>query len=247
MTPFADEIERALAHLDIAAVKRTYWEQNEFFDLERWVPASIIERMVAEVERVRPAVHRNYIPRHKKGGSVSYYTLVEQAPTILALYRAPAFIRFLANVTGQPLEPCPPDDPHSCALYFYTEPGDHIGFHFDTSYYRGARYTVLLGLVERSSSRLVCQLFKNVPGRPPVELRLATHPGTLVVFNGDKVWHAVTPLGEGEERVSLTLEYVTDPAMSPVKRLVSNLKDAFAYFGVRQVFLRRRESRRVTQ
>jgi hypothetical protein len=233
----ADEVERALAGLDVAEVKRTYWAQNEFLCLERWLPASIVEPIVAEVERVRPAVHRNYIPRHKKGGSVSYYTLLEQAPTIIALYRAPAFIRFLAEITGQPLQPCPKSDPHSCALYFYTEPGDHIGFHFDTSYYKGSRYTVLVGLIERSSSRLVCQLFKDDPQkRPPVELRLATHPGTLVAFNGDKLWHAITPLGEREERVSLTLEYVTDPSMSPLKRLYSNLKDSFAYFGIKTVF-----------
>ena len=236
-TVVADEVERALGGLDFDEVKKTYWNQNEFIHLERWLPAAIVERMVAEVERVRPAVHRNYIPRHKKGGSVSYYTLVEQAPTILALYRAPAFIRFLANVTGQPLQPCPESDPHSCALYFYTEPGDHIGFHFDTSYYKGSRYTVLVGLIERSSSRLVCQLFKDDPGgRPLVELQLATHPGTLVAFNGDKLWHAITPLGEHEERVSLTLEYVTDPSMSAVKRLFSNLKDSFAYFGLKTVF-----------
>jgi hypothetical protein len=38
-----------------------------------------------------------------------------------------------------------------------------------------------------------------------------------------------------EERVSLTLEYVTDPAMSPLKRFVSNMKDAIAYFGFRAV------------
>ena len=246
-TSVAETVARALATLDVERVRREYGAQNEFVCLERWLPAPLVERMLAEVERVRPAINRNFIPRHKKGGSVSFYALLEQAPTMVALYRAPAFVEFLAGLAGRPLQPCPPDDPHSCALYFYTEPGDHIGFHFDTSYYRGARYTVLLGLVERSSSRLVCQLFKNVPGRRPVELRLATHPGTLVVFNGDKLWHAVTPLGEGEERVSLTLEYVTDPTMSPVKRLVSNLKDAFAYFGVRQVFLRSRESTRVTQ
>jgi len=236
-TAVADEVERALAGLDFDHVKKTYWEQNEFVCLERWLPASIIEGMVAEVERVRPAIHRNYIPRHKKGGSVSYYTLVEQAPTILALYRAPAFIRFLASLTGRPLQPCPESDPHACALYFYTEPGDHIGFHFDTSYYKGGRYTVLVGLIERSSSRLVCQLFKDDPaGRPLVELRLATHPGTLVAFNGDTLWHAITPLGEHEERVSLTLEYVTDPSMSAMKRLFSNLKDSFAYFGLKTVF-----------
>jgi hypothetical protein len=236
-TLVAREVERALAGLDVATVKKTYWEQNEFIHLDRWLPASIVDRIVAEVEPVRPAVHRNYIPRHKKGGSVSYYTLVAEAPTILALYRAPAFIRFLTELTNQALQPCPETDPHSCALYFYTEPGDHIGFHFDTSYYKGGRYTVLVGLIERSSSRLVCQLFKNDPsGRPIVERRLATHPGTLVVFNGDKLWHAITPLGDNEERVSLTLEYVTDPSMSPFKRLFSNLKDSFAYFGLKTVF-----------
>ena len=97
---------------------------------------------------------------------------------------------------------------------------------------------MLLGLIERSSSRLVCQLYRNDPRRAPVDLQLATHPGTLILFNGDKLWHSVTPLGEGEERVSLTLEYVTDPSMHPVKRLFSNLKDAFAYFGFRAVFRR---------
>lgn len=237
-TTVTETVTRALAGVDVEAVRRRYWEQNEFVYLERWLPASLVDRMLAEVDRVRPAINRNYIPRHKKGGSVSFYTLLEQAPTIIALYRAPAFIAFLGALTGRSLQPCPPGDPHSCALYFYTEPGDHIGFHFDTSYYRGARYTVLLGLIERSSSRLVCQPFKKDPTRPPVEVTLATDPGTFILFNGDKLWHAITPLGRDEERVSLTLEYVTDPSMHPAKRLFSNLKDAVGYFGFRAVFRR---------
>ena len=84
----------------------------------------------------------------------------------------------------------------------------------------------------------MCQLYKKDPSRTPVELQLATHPGTIVAFNGDKLWHSITPLGDNEERVSLTLEYVTDPSMHPLKRLFSNLKDAFAYFGLRAVFRR---------
>lgn len=237
-TSVAATVAQALAGVDVEEVRRRYWEQGEFVYLERWLPAALVDRMVAEVERVRPTLNRNYIPRHKKGGSVSFYTLLEQAPTIVALYRSPAFVEFLARLTGQRLQPCPPGDPHSCALYFYTEPGDHIGFHFDTSYYRGARYTVLLGLIERSSSRLVCQMFKKDPTRAPVEVQLTTHPGTFILFNGDTLWHAITPLGEDEERVSLTLEYVTDPSMHPVKRVFSNLKDAVAYFGFRAVFRR---------
>jgi hypothetical protein len=233
-------IARAVDALDVDAVRARYGEQNEFVYLERWLPPSVLVPCLAEVERVRPALHRTYIPRHKKGGSVSHFTLAAQAPTILALYRSPAFLDLLGRVTGQRLQRCPDRDPHACALYLYTEPGDHIGFHYDTSYYRSARYTVLVGLIERSSSRLVCQPFKGDPTREPVELRLATEPGTLVLFNGGKLWHAITPLREGEERVSLTLEYVTDPRMTPLKRFVSNMKDSIAYFGFRSVFGRPR-------
>ncbi len=240
----SEEVARALRGLDVEALRRRYQEQGEFVHLERWLPGSLVDRMLAEVERVRPAIHRNYIPKHKKGGSVGFYTLAEHAPTILALYRAPALIDLLSRLAGQPLRPCPEPDPHACALYFYTEPGDHIGFHFDTSYYRGKRYTVLLGLIERSSSRLVCQLYRGDPTRRPVEVRLATHPGTVVVFNGDRLWHAVTPLGKDEERVSLAFEYVTDPTMPLPKRFVSNMKDAIAYFGFRTVFGRRAPSGR---
>jgi hypothetical protein len=239
METLAAAIGGALGRLDLEAVRRRYQEQNEAVWLERALPAAVVAPMVADVERVRPFVHRNYLPRHKKGGSVSYHTLVEQAPAIIALYRSAAFRAFLEGVTGRRLLPCPESDPHACALYFYTEPGDHIGFHYDTSYYRGARFTILVGLIERSSSRLVCQLYKDVPGRAPVEVALRTEPGTLVLFNGDRLWHAITPLGEGEERVSLTLEYVTDPRMTPLKRFVSNMKDSVAYFGFRSVFLRR--------
>ncbi|MBI1848267.1 MAG: 2OG-Fe(II) oxygenase [Candidatus Rokubacteria bacterium] len=232
----SDEIAHALGAIDAAAVQREYWRQNEFVMLRDCLPPALVARMVAEVDAVRPAAHRSYIPRHKKGGSVSYHTLAGRAPAILALYRSPAFLAFLRGVTRAPVGECPEHDPHRCALYFYTEPGDHIGFHYDTSYYRGARYTVLVGLIERSSSRLLCQPYKRVPGHPPEELALRTEPGTLVLFNGNTLWHAITPLGDGEERVSLTMEYVTDGSMSPGKRFVSNMKDAIAYFGFSAVF-----------
>ena len=235
----ADGVARALAALDLDTVRTTYLAQNEFVYFERFFPESVWGPMVEEVGRARARVNRNYIPRHKKGGSVSYHALREQAPAILTLYRSPEFLAFVRGVTGQPrADLCPDTDPHACALYYYTEPGDHIGFHFDTSYYKGTRYTVLVGLVERSSSRLVCQVHKDDPARQR-EVVLATEPGTLVLFNGDKLWHKITPLGEGEERVSLTLEYVTDPSMTRAKRFVSNMKDAIAYFGFRSVFTRR--------
>ena len=58
-----------------------------------------------------------------------------------------------------------------------------------------------------------------------------THPGTLVIFNGDSLWHEVTPLGENEKRVILTMEFVTDNKMTRWNRFISHTKDRFLYFG----------------
>jgi hypothetical protein len=44
--------------------------------------------------------------------------------------------------------------------------------------------------------------------------------------------------------VSLTFEYVTDPAMHPWRRVISKAKDAVAYFGFRQVFRRAKDQAR---
>lgn len=233
-------LARALAGVDFEGARREYWEQNECLFLERFLPPELVERcFLPEVDKLRPNVHRNYIPGHKKGGSISSYTLVEKAPLFLAFYKSPAFIDFLSRLTGARLLPCPEDDPHACALYFYTEPGDHMGFHYDNSYYKGARYTVLMGLVQRTEHcRLVARLYKDDPTRETREIQWAYGPGALVIFNGPKLYHAVTPLAPGEERVVLTMEYVTNPEMGVFRRFVSNMKDAIAYFGIRALIRR---------
>jgi hypothetical protein len=167
-TSLAAEVARAVRQLNFERLHQLYWEQNECLVLDRFLPPEVVERhLLPEVERLRPDIHRNYIPRHKKGGSVSFYTLAEKAPLFLDLYRSPAFIDFMSRLVDASVLPCPDDDPHACALYYYTEPGDHIGFHYDTSYYKGARYTVLIGLVQRSRRcQLVCQLHKGDPAGP---------------------------------------------------------------------------------
>ena len=183
-----DAIESAIASLDLERVRRDYWAQNEFVYLPEFLPRAVVQEQLARpAQQLKPLLNRNYIPKHKKGGSVSYYTVREQAPEFLELYRSPAFITFLRTLSGAPLKLCPENDPHACALYYYTEAGDHIGFHYDTSYYKGARYTVLMGLVDRSEQcRLVAHLYKDHPTRVMQELELRTEPGDMVIFNGGR-------------------------------------------------------------
>jgi hypothetical protein len=239
-----DELERAIRSLDFERVRREYWEQDECVFLDRFLPPVVVDaHLVPEVEKLKPNVHRNWLPGHKKGGSISSYTLAEKAPVFVDLHRSPPFVDFLSKLTDARLMPCPETDPHATALYYYTEPGDFMGFHYDTSYYKGARYTVLMGLVNRTEScRLVGQLYRGNPHRQTREIILSTEPGSMVIFNGEKLWHAVTPLAPEEERVVLTMEYVTNPEMGAIKRFVSNMKDALAYFGFAELLRRRNSS-----
>ncbi len=243
-TSMSAEIDGAVARLDFARLEQEYWEQDEFLFIPRFLRPEAIAPLVDDVRRLEPGLNRNYIPRHKKGGSVSHFAIAEDGPALLEFYRSASFLRFLSRLVRADLKLCPDDDPHACALYFYTEAGDHMGFHYDTSYYKGARYTVLFGLVQESASRLLCRLHTKQTGHPPVDLAVTTEPGSMVIFNGDKVSHGVSPSQAGDRRVVLTMEYVTSQEMGRAKRAFSNLKDAFAYFGVRALWQGRTRARR---
>lgn len=230
-------LDAALSAQDLPALRRAYREQDEFAVLENFLPPAVVERWLRELEALKPHLHRNFIPRHKKGGSVAFDTVDALAPSITGVYRDPRFRQLLADIAGAPMNECPPSDPHRCALYAYTEEGDHIGWHYDTSYYKDRRWTVLVGLYDRSSAKLLCDLHTRNPGHAVERRELTVGPGTVVLFNGDKLWHCVTPARAGEERYIVSMQYVTTGDMNPFLRFVSNMKDAIAYFGFKRVFL----------
>ena len=232
-----------LQGLDVPGLGREFREQGSFLYLPQFLPAATTAELISAVADVAPAINRNYLPGHKQGGSVSRHAIDELAPGIAALYRSPALLTWLSAVAGETLQVSPPDDPHAYALYFYTEPGDHIGWHYDTSYYAGRRYTVLIGVIDQSSCRLDYQLHTRSRGRAPQPGSVQIAPGGLVFFDGDALRHRISPLAPGERRVSLTFEYLTDPRMHGWGRFVSNMKDSIAYFGFRQVFGSRRARR----
>lgn len=229
-----------LRDLDARALREQFVRQGAFLYLPEFLPRATVADLVSAVSAVRGAVNRNYLPGHKQGGSVGRHAIDELAPGIAALYRSPALMDWLGRISGERLQPSPPEDPHAYALYFYTRPGDHIGWHYDTSYYAGRRYTALLGVIDESSCRLDYELHTRERGVATVAGSLRIPPGGLAFFDGDALRHRITPLGRDEWRVSLTFEYVTDPSMRRGWRLISNMKDALGYFGFRQVFRRAR-------
>lgn len=236
------EMRNTFAGQNLEALRRQFLDQGEFLLVEDLLPSPILTRVLEHLPTLDPLIHRNFVPRVKKGGSVGRHELDRASPLIPDLYRSPALRSFLQHLAGDTLLDCPASDPHTYALYYYTEPGDYITWHYDTSYYRGRRYTLLFGLVNESTATLDCQLHRANPDRESVDLSVPLRPGTFVFFNGDTVWHQVTPLGPDQRRVSLTMEFVTDPRMTPWHRFVSHMKDSIAYFGFRQVFRPRKHT-----
>ncbi|WP_408646969.1 HalD/BesD family halogenase [Trinickia dabaoshanensis] len=222
--------------LDRKRLREQFVDQGAFVYVDRFVPGELTARLAESARALLPAVNRNYLPGHKQGGSVSRHTIDRLAPHIAELYRSRVLVEWLEAITGDKLLPSPQDDPHAYALYYYTREGDHIGWHYDTSYYEGRRYTLLIGVIDDSSCRLDYELHTRTPGASPVADSIQYPPGAIVLFDGDKLRHRITPSKAGEMRVSLTFEYVTDARMRPWRRFVSNMKDAIAYFGFRQVF-----------
>jgi hypothetical protein len=234
--PIDAAIRGAVSREDEAARRHEYAAQDEFVILEDFLPAEVMERWEAELPALIPQIHRNYLPGHKKGGSVAYDTVATVAPSITGVYHSPQLLGFLRRITGAEMQECPSNDPHRCAFYAYTEEGDHMGFHYDTSYYKDRRWTLLVGFKDDSSSRLVCHLHTKNPGHEVEKLEVQMTPGMLVLFNGDKVYHAVTPTKAGETRYVVSMQFVTSGEMNPFMRFISNMKDAVAYFGLRGVF-----------
>jgi hypothetical protein len=224
-----------------AALEREFAAQGQFILLRDFLTPEATGRLIDAVAAVKQSVNRNYLPGHKQGGSVSRHVIDELAPFIAELYRSAALISWVGKVSGDALQVAPADDPHAYALYFYTRAGDHIGWHYDTSYYTGRRYTLLLGIIDESSCRLEYELHTREKGVATVAGAVQIPPGGLVFFNGDSLRHRITPLAENELRVSLTFEYVSNPKMRLWWRVISDVKDAILYFGFRQVFRRIRQ------
>jgi len=178
---------------------------------------------------------RSYVPTHKKGGTVAYESLFETAPAIVALYHSREMQALVSRIVGETVRPTPINDQSSLSVLFYEKPGDHIGWHYDHNFYRGRHFTVLLPVINQGSAAgglSHAMLQAKIRGE---ETDVATPPNALIVFEGAKVHHKVTPIIEGERRLVISMTYCTDPRANALQGAVRRIKDV-AFFGPRALW-----------
>jgi hypothetical protein len=194
-------------------------------------PASL-ERIRDEALAASDKKIRNFVPTHKKGGTVSYEQLHLHCPGSLAFYHSPAVQQWVSELVGMKVGPAGDHDQSANSLLFYDEAGDHINWHFDHNFYPGRQFTALINLVNvakdggMTASRLV---YKNAAGE---EIEVDTSANSFVVFEGAKVLHKATPIAEGDLRVMLSMTFNTNARITMVGEAMRRVKDT-AFYGVR--------------
>lgn len=233
------EVDAALATAlgpGLDAARAAFADGDEFLHLPAALPASLIERLRAEATAAHAT--RSVGLWHRRAGSVGYRRIQRQAPVAAAIYRSEALLGYLRALTGKPLMCRPDDDDHACTFYVYTRAGDHMGYHYDLCGCEdGAAYSCIIGVIDDSTQRLLVQLHRHDPARVR-PLSIATTPGTFIAFSGSKLWHAVSPLGHRERRISMGLAYVTTTHRPPMRKLVKVVADTVFHFGLGGVLAR---------
>lgn len=229
------EVQRdgAARPLPFATLQIPSFEQH-FATIPDFLPADRFEELRQEAERLA-SPERSYVPAHKKGGTIAYETLIQRAPAIVGFYHSEAMQRFVSRIVGVPVRPTPLHDQSSLSVLIYDRPGDHIGWHYDHNFYRGRHFTLLLPVVNAGSApsglshaRLAARLYDR-------ETPVGTPPNTLVLFEGARVLHKVSPIIEGERRIVISMTYCADPRASLAQSLARRLKDT-AFYGIRALW-----------
>jgi hypothetical protein len=202
--------------------------------MDNILPPDDFARLVGEVEDL-VETERSYLPAHKKGGTVAYETLEREAPSLVEHYRSSQLCSLVSDVVRLKVEPTPLHDQSSCSVLFYEKPGDHIGWHYDHNFYRGRHFTVLVPMVNRGrepNGLSQARLMARQHGRDQI---IPTPPNSMIVFEGARVRHKVTPIGEGERRVIWSMTFCADPRNSALQGVARRVKDT-AFFGFRALW-----------
>ena len=202
--------------------------------IANFLPADQFAEIDRDVKNLA-GVERSFVPTHKKGGTIAYETIINHGATIAAFYHAHALQSLVSRIVGVEVRPTPLHDQSSLSVLVYDRPGDHIGWHFDHNFYRGRHFTVLLSVVNTGHSKDGLSHARLIARIGGADSEIATPPNTLVLFEGAKVRHKVTPTIEGERRILISMTYCADPREDLLRAVARRIKDT-AFFGLRALW-----------
>lgn len=191
-----------------------------------------LEKLREEAMAIAGGKKRNYVPTHKKGGTVSYEQIHQSCPACLAFYHGEPVVKFVSQLVGEKVGPAGDHDQSAESILYYDEPGDHIQWHFDHNFYQGRQFTALINLVNRSADGKLSASKLQYRASDGSEVDVDTSENSFVVFEGQKVLHRATPTQPGDLRVMLSMTFNTVAKITPFREFKRRIKDT-AFFGLK--------------
>jgi 2OG-Fe(II) oxygenase superfamily len=199
---------------------------------EGFLDDSTLKTFRQECSDNMPRIVRGFVPTHKQGGTLSYETLHHHAVNCLSLYHSERMLNWVSDIVGVRVYPAGDHDQSACSILYYTQEGDYINWHVDPNFYHGRQFTVLIVLINRSENGGLSA--SNLMRKRPDGGEEVVFAGEndLVLFEGTRIWHKVSPVKAGDVRVILSMTFNTDRKISLFWELARRAKDT-AFYGLR--------------
>jgi hypothetical protein len=129
------------------------------------------------------------------------------------------------------VRPAGDHDQSACSLLYYTKEGDYINWHYDPNFYHGRQFTILIVLVNQGGKGGLssCDLVRQ--RADGTEEAIPAAENVLILFEGVRMRHRVSPASAGDTRMILSMTFNTDRSISLVRELARRVKDT-AFYGV---------------
>jgi hypothetical protein len=185
------------------------------------LPADFKRAALALAVAARPGVGKRVdVPLVKAGRTVPTEAMLRLLPASRGLFEGLA--RTVSDAVGEAVVPGPLDTPLALSMLVYDRAGDHVRWHYDSNYFVGRFFTLLVPLTAQDNG---CTEFQFLDARQRVTpVRLPVGQGLL--FEGERIWHRATRMCEGDApRVVLSMQFTTDPRVRRSKWAVKAVKE----------------------
>ena len=171
-----------------------------------------------------PEMILNCAVPNKSGITISTQNIQKLSPNLIKYYQYD-LCDIITKKLDLKLYPSDLRFPTSCAILIYEKEGDWINWHYDHNYYNGRFFTVLIPI----TNEITCTEFQLLDDNGKTKSINLTN-GNCICFEGNYLYHSASKLCDGQRRVILSCQYVTDNNMNLLNKMRINIKD-FAYTG----------------
>lgn len=166
----------------------------------------------------------NYAIPNKKGITISTNHIVQYVPKLIDYYQN-NLCKLVSDKINLKLFPTDLDLPTTYAILIYENEGDWINWHYDYNYYNGRFFTLLIPITNEPT----CTEFQLMDDFGKItSIQLINN--NCICFEGNFLYHRASKLCNGQKRILLSCQFVTDNSMNMINKFRLVLKD-FAYTG----------------